>query len=126
MSGTFNVRDYGAIANDGIDDRVAIQKALDAASAAGGGTVILGSGVYAFARHEQPLTLTIKTSVAHGKALDGFVADYITGGTYETDIALNNDRHGFNICTSSSNVKLLNDTAYGNGSAGVCVQRGSD
>lgn len=237
MSGTFYVKDYGAIANDGIDDRVAIQKALNAAAAAGGGTVVLDKGVYdltgdgktsdgclqvrsnitlqgagmqysdasnctvlhvmdgssaditgvvrtpvkevthdvtltgftidgnrdstagkvdaffcgvlpgdpryssnitinaveakdcsgyGFDPHEQTHNLTLQNSVAHGNGLDGFVADFVTGGVYENDIAFDNDRHGFNICTSSSNITLLNDTAYGNGSAGVCVQRGSD
>jgi parallel beta-helix repeat protein len=46
MSGVFNVADYGAVADDGLDDRAAIQAALDAAEAAGGGDVILNAGTY--------------------------------------------------------------------------------
>jgi parallel beta-helix repeat protein len=42
----FDVRAYGAIANDSIDDTAAIQRALNAAHRAGGGTVNLGSGTY--------------------------------------------------------------------------------
>ncbi len=38
--------DYGALADDGLDDRGAIQSALEAAAAAGGGTVQLRSGVF--------------------------------------------------------------------------------
>lgn len=42
----FDVRDYGAIAGDGADDAADIQEAIDAADAAGGGTVIFGPGIY--------------------------------------------------------------------------------
>lgn len=42
----YNVRDYGAVGNGVKDDRAAIQKAIDAASAAGGGSVYIPSGVY--------------------------------------------------------------------------------
>src|SRR5262245_51715252 len=38
--------DFGAVADDALDDRVAIQAALNAASVAGGGTVRLGPGEY--------------------------------------------------------------------------------
>ncbi len=38
--------DFGAMADDGIDDSAAIQKAIDAAGAAGGGAVRLGPGIY--------------------------------------------------------------------------------
>ncbi|MEB3356353.1 MAG: glycosyl hydrolase family 28-related protein [Synechococcales bacterium] len=43
---TFNVLDFGAIANDSSDDTQAIQKALDAAKKAGGGRVYLPAGKY--------------------------------------------------------------------------------
>ncbi len=42
----FNVRDYGAVPDDDGDDMAAIQKAIDAASAAGGGIVFLPRGCY--------------------------------------------------------------------------------
>ncbi len=43
-AGTFSVTDYGAVADDGANDLEAIQKAIDAASDAGGGTVTFPSG----------------------------------------------------------------------------------
>jgi hypothetical protein len=41
-----NVQDYGARPNDGVDDRQAIQDAIDAARNAGGGAVYLPAGTY--------------------------------------------------------------------------------
>ena len=43
---TFNVRDYGASGNGSSNDTPAIQRAIDAASAAGGGTVLFPPGTY--------------------------------------------------------------------------------
>src|SRR5690242_14152670 len=45
-AGTFNIRDYGATGNGSSNDTAAIQKAIDAAAAAGGGTVRVPSGTY--------------------------------------------------------------------------------
>src|SRR5690349_14982187 len=42
--GCFDPKDFGAIPNDGLSDRVAIQNAMDAATSAGGGTVCLSAG----------------------------------------------------------------------------------
>ena len=42
----FNVRDYGATGNGSSNDTPAIQRAIDAASAAGGGTVLFPAGTY--------------------------------------------------------------------------------
>ncbi|MFO1242920.1 MAG: glycosyl hydrolase family 28-related protein [Rickettsiales bacterium] len=81
---------------------------------------------YGFDPHEQTHFLTIKNSVSHGNGLDGFVADYIVNGVYENNIAYNNDRHGFNITTSTHDFVLKDNVAYGNGSAGVTIQRGSE
>ncbi|MEU0213612.1 glycosyl hydrolase family 28-related protein [Streptomyces sp. NPDC006265] len=44
--GWFNVRDYGAKGDGAADDRAAIQAAINAASAAGGGTVYIPVGTY--------------------------------------------------------------------------------
>uniref|UniRef100_UPI000619A27D DUF4955 domain-containing protein n=1 Tax=Hymenobacter terrenus TaxID=1629124 RepID=UPI000619A27D len=44
----FNVTSYGAVANDGLDDIVAIQKAVDAAVSAGGGVVLFPAGTFDF------------------------------------------------------------------------------
>jgi polygalacturonase len=45
-AGTFNVKDYGASGGGSSNDTPAIQRAIDAASAAGGGTVLFPSGTY--------------------------------------------------------------------------------
>src|SRR6266536_1714072 len=50
-----NVRGYGARGDASADDAPAIQAAIDAASAAGGGIVLLPTGTYATGR---PLTVT--------------------------------------------------------------------
>jgi hypothetical protein len=42
----FNVEDYGAVHDGGTDDTTAIQDAIDAAAAAGGGVVYFPKGVY--------------------------------------------------------------------------------
>lgn len=44
--GWLNVRDYGAVGNGVTDDTAAIQDAIDAAAAAGGGTVFFPAGMY--------------------------------------------------------------------------------
>ncbi|MDQ1444036.1 MAG: hypothetical protein QOI20_500 [Acidimicrobiaceae bacterium] len=42
----FNVTDYGAVGNGTTDDRASVQAAIDAARAAGGGTVFFPAGTY--------------------------------------------------------------------------------
>lgn len=81
---------------------------------------------YGFDPHEQTLNLRIADSVAHHNVLDGFVADFLVDSVYENNIAYANDRHGFNVTTSTDGLVLLNNTAYDNGSAGLIVQRGSE
>jgi hypothetical protein len=43
---TFNIEDYGAVPNNGTDDKSAIQSAIDAAYANGGGDVLVPPGTY--------------------------------------------------------------------------------
>ncbi|MBD2748156.1 right-handed parallel beta-helix repeat-containing protein [Microvirga sp. BT688] len=81
---------------------------------------------YGFDPHEQTIRLTIENCVSHGNGLDGFVADFIIDSVYRNNIAYNNDRHGFNVTTTTTNFILENNQAYGNGSAGIVVQRGSE
>jgi polygalacturonase len=45
--GTFNVRHFGAVGDGTANDAPAINKAIDACNAAGGGTVFVPSGIYA-------------------------------------------------------------------------------
>ncbi|MDF1800728.1 MAG: glycosyl hydrolase family 28-related protein [Planctomycetota bacterium] len=51
----FEPGEHGGKPDDGVDDSAAIQAAIDAASAAGGGTVVLGPGTW---RLESPVALT--------------------------------------------------------------------
>ena len=81
---------------------------------------------YGFDPHERTVRLTIENSVAHHNALDGFVADFQTDGVFRNNQSYSNDRHGFNIVTSTSNFLLDNNNAYNNGGTGITIQRGSD
>lgn len=81
---------------------------------------------YGFDPHEQTVNMVIKNSVSHGNGLDGFVADYLVDSVFENNIAYNNDRHGFNVVTSTHDFTLSNNVAYDNGSTGIVVQRGSE
>ena len=45
--GTFNVRHYGAVGDGATNDAPAINEAIDACNAAGGGTVFVPTGIYA-------------------------------------------------------------------------------
>ncbi|HYE51486.1 MAG TPA: right-handed parallel beta-helix repeat-containing protein, partial [Azospirillaceae bacterium] len=81
---------------------------------------------YGFDPHERTINLTIANSVAHGNGLDGFVADFMIDSVFRDNIAYNNDRHGFNVTTSTTNFRLENNTAYRNGGSGIEIQRGSE
>jgi hypothetical protein len=58
----FNVKNYGAVGDGTTDDRASIQTAIDAAVAAGGGTVYMPVGVY---------KLTTKLTLGNGVTLCG-------------------------------------------------------
>ncbi|GID03137.1 M10 family metallopeptidase C-terminal domain-containing protein [Pseudomonas sp. 008] len=81
---------------------------------------------YGFDPHEQTVNMVIKNSVSHGNGLDGFVADFLSNSTFENNVAYDNDRHGFNIVTSTHDFTLTNNVAYNNGGNGIVVQRGSE
>ena len=80
---------------------------------------------YGFDPHERNERLTITDSISHHNGKDGFVADYIIDGVYKNNIAYENDRHGFNIVTSTHDLLLSNNIARDNGGGGIVVQRGS-
>ncbi|MCI0996061.1 putative Ig domain-containing protein [Pseudomonas corrugata] len=81
---------------------------------------------YGFDPHEQTVNMVIKNSVSHGNGLDGFVADFLSDSTFENNVAYDNDRHGFNVVTSTHDFTLTNNVAYDNGGNGIVVQRGSE
>src|SRR5690606_16418531 len=76
--------------------------------------------------HEQTINILIKDCVAHGNGLDGFVADFMIDGAFIGNVAYDNDRHGFNVVTSTHDFVLQDNVAYGNGGNGLVVQRGSE
>lgn len=80
---------------------------------------------YGFDPHEQTVNLTITNCISHGNGLDGFALDYQIDAVISNNIAYGNDRHGFNIVTSSYNMLLTDNIAYGNGGGGIVIQRGS-
>jgi hypothetical protein len=59
---TFNVADYGAISGDALDDTDAIQRTIDAASAAGGGIVQFDPGTYLLNSGPTPKRLIVSAS----------------------------------------------------------------
>ena len=81
---------------------------------------------YGFDPHEQTRNLRISDSVAHHNVLDGFVADFLVDSVFENNLAYANDRHGFNVTTSTNGLQLINNVARDNGSAGLVIQRGSE
>lgn len=84
------------------------------------------SSGYGFDPHEQTHRLVIADSVAHHNGLDGFVADFLVDSVYENNLAYENDRHGFNIVTSTNDLLLTENVARDNGDSGIVVQRGSE
>lgn len=97
---------------------------------------VMNCTAYGINPHEVTYGMTIKNSESHGNGLDGFVADAVVGGTYENNVAYNNDRHGFNIQNETTDLTLKNNEAYGNGyaymyegtfagGAGLTIQRGN-
>ncbi|WP_414473404.1 right-handed parallel beta-helix repeat-containing protein [Microvirga sp. M2] len=79
---------------------------------------------YGFNPHEVTTNVRIENCVSHGNGLDGFVADFVVGGTYRNNVSYDNDRHGFNIQNATSHLSLEGNKAYDNGSAGLTIQRG--
>lgn len=87
---------------------------------------VMNNSRYGFDPHEQTIGLVIRDSVAHHNEWDGFVADFLSFGSFENNVSYANGRHGFNVVTGTHDFKLLNNVAYDNGGNGVVVQRGSD
>lgn len=81
---------------------------------------------YGFDPHERTANMLIENSVSHGNGLDGFVADYLIDSTFRNNLAYDNDRHGFNIVTTTHDLALLNNVSRDNGGGGIVVQRGSE
>lgn len=63
MANTFNVKDYGAVGDGRTDDTQALQAAIDAAAAAGGGTVYIPDGEYIVSTQSPGTVLVLKDNV---------------------------------------------------------------
>ena len=81
---------------------------------------------YGFDPHEQTWNMVLKNSVAHGNGLDGFVADYLVNSSFVNNTSYGNDRHGFNVVTSTNDFTMRDNNAYNNGSTGIVLQRGDE
>jgi parallel beta-helix repeat protein len=84
---------------------------------------VMNCNAYGINPHEITYNLVVEDCVSHDNGKDGFVADYVEGGVYRDNVAYNNDRHGFNITTSSNDILLENNKAYDNTGAGLVTQR---
>lgn len=63
MANSLNVKDFGAVGDGRVDDTLALQAAIDAASAAGGGTVVIPSGTYIVSAQASGNALILKDNV---------------------------------------------------------------
>lgn len=81
---------------------------------------------YGFDPHERTIGLTFTNCIAHDNGVDGFVIDFSSDVTITNCVSYDNGRHGFNIVTSSTNVSLVGNEAYGNGGSGIVVQTGDN
>lgn len=80
----FPVRVHGAVPDDGKDDSAGVQAALDAAKAAGGGTVLLEAGTYDFSclagwtlaedERDERITAYLTLADAHDVTIAGTIA----------------------------------------------------
>lgn len=69
-AGITSVKNYGAVGNGTTDDTAAIQAAIDAVSAAGGGTLLFPEGVYGISASASPVG---PSGLLHGLLVQGSV-----------------------------------------------------
>jgi len=85
---------------------------------------------YGFDPHEHPDSIAstnvlIEDCESSGNAADGFVLDHVMTSTFRRNYSHDNDRHGFNLVTSTSQVTLSDSRALGNGGTGLMAQNGA-
>lgn len=107
----YNVMDYGALGDNSHDDTTAIQNAINAASAAGGGTVLIPAGTFKTTAAIQPLSnVCIKgmgsgvTTVAGNGTNFGIFVNQAVIGAPTTDIEICDMKiDGTNVTTGTPN-----------------------
>lgn len=81
-NGIFNVTSYGAVGNGSNTDTLAIQNAINAATAAGGGTVLIpDSGTGVFMAGALNLSSNINLDIASGATLEMLAKSQYTSGS---------------------------------------------
>lgn len=110
-SGTFLVSTYGAVGDGTTDNTTAVQAALNAANAAGGGTVEIAAAAHAYLCG--PITLYSRTNL---QVDAGATLQALPFGTYPNSTT--SPAHFVTIASGSSNVEISGGgTIDGNGSA---------
>jgi len=69
--------------------------------------------------------LLLEDCESFGNALDGFTLDMVRNSTFRRNYAHDNDRHGINLVTASSDVTLSNSRSIHNGATGLMAQNGT-
>lgn len=67
----------------------------------------------------------IEDCEAYGNEADGFVLDNVRNSTFQRNYAHDNDRHGFNLVTTTTGVVLSDNRALRNGATGLMAQNGA-
>lgn len=80
---------------------------------------------YGFDPHERTTRLRITDCIAHDNNLDGFAIDACYDSLIQGCVSYSNTRHGFNLVTASTRVRLDGCHAYANGSNGFTAQAGA-
>jgi hypothetical protein len=109
----FNVRDYSATGDGKTLDTAAIAKAVHAASAAGGGTVVFPPGVYLTGTFELLSNVTLEVmagAVVEGSkdvADYGSTAEYGFGHVYGVNSTGEGDRVGIIVARDAENIAIV-------------------
>jgi len=67
----------------------------------------------------------IEDCEAFGNVADGFVIDNVKNSTFRRNYSHDNDRHGFNLVTTTSAITLSDCRALRNGATGIVAQNGA-
>jgi hypothetical protein len=112
MANSFNVKDFGALGDGHSDDTQALQAAIDAASAAGGGTVVMPAGTYIVSAQASGSALVIKDNVRlEGDATDRATLKLANGSSADIDGILRANGDGIGV----SNLAIDGNRAHTTG-----------